>query len=169
MGKHCFMHVLMSDRESQPYARLSCIYRGVMPILCQGCRRCLPPGQEIRCARGRDDSHPCKLASDAQTKVDIHSVFRRSFNLHMGCLGSQWCWSATCSRSLDWHVLTAAAPHLGELGVAEGDVLGGGLQRTDDVAQRAEALVDALRLLQRLPLHLAPPDSLRACSQNEWA
>jgi hypothetical protein len=50
--------------------------------------------------------------------------------------------------------------HLGELGVPEGDVLGGRLQRADDIAQRAQALIDALRLLQRLTRDLTAPDPL---------
>ncbi len=68
------------------------------------------------------------------------------------------------SQASDFRACPAGA-HLGELGVTEGDVLGGGLQRADYVAQSAQRLVDALGLLQRLPHHLAAPDPLRPCAK----
>ena len=50
--------------------------------------------------------------------------------------------------------------HLGELGISEGDVLGGSLEGADDVAQCAQALIDALGLFECLSCHLAAPDPL---------
>ena len=50
--------------------------------------------------------------------------------------------------------------HLGKLGITEGDVLGGSLEGADDVAQCAQALIDALGLFECLSCHLAAPDPL---------
>ena len=55
---------------------------------------------------------------------------------------------------------------LGELGVAEGDVVLLGGQGRHDVPQSAQALVDVLGLLQPVPRRLALPHPLAACSHD---
>ena len=70
------------------------------------------------------------------------------------------------ARAAPPHARRTAASHLRELGVAEGDVGRPALQRRDDVAERAQAAIDCLRLAQLLAGRLAAPDALRPCTQG---
>ena len=55
---------------------------------------------------------------------------------------------------------------LGELGVAEGDVVLLGSQGRHHIPQRAQALVDVLGLLQPVSCRLALPHPLTACTHD---